>query len=220
MSLSKAETAIGSSWFSYISEGRRCSVPPRWERIFNLVAFLLIVYCTWYALWGTTNQHFNAALFAGVMLPIVFLTITRNGRSEKVTSFDCFLALVSVGVFAYFLVNDDFYRNLMQGLTVIPWYEMTIGLLAIALTVEACRRSTGWGLTSVLLALLAYSAFGHLLSGTLGHPPIDLSYFITIQTVTTEGLFGSALEVAATYAILFITYGTFFARTGGGGNVF
>jgi TRAP transporter 4TM/12TM fusion protein len=215
--MNEAVPAKQESLWQRIGEGQRRSVPPGLAvAVFNLISFALIAYCIWYALFAITNRHLNAAVFAGVLTPIVFLTFTRNQLRAKIDWLDHALALLSAAVFIYFVANDSFYRNLMQGMTPIPWYEQVVGLVAIALTVEACRRAIGLGLTGVVLVLLAYTVFGHHLPGVLGHPFVDLEYFITNQTVTTDGLFGPALEVAATYAILFITFGTFFQRTGGG----
>ena len=202
--------------FDHISPGNRVEIVGWQSRAMNVVALVLIVYSIWYALFGVTNRHFNASVFAGVLATIVFLTTTRNRLRNHIDIGDRILALLSAIVFAYFALNDNFYQTLMQGMTPIPWYESLAGLMAIGLTFEACRRSIGWGLTSVMGLLLIYAGLGQYLPGALSHPSIDLPYFITIQTVTTEGLFGPALEVAATYAILFITYGTFFQRTGGG----
>lgn len=210
------EDARARRLWHYVSEGRSHVVTGWLAPLINIVSLILIAYSAWYALAGAANQHFNGAIFAGVVTPMVFLTTTRNRHTYRTGPADYFLAAVSMLVFCYFVFNDDFYQNVMQGMTPIPGYETAIGLLAIALIFEACRRSIGWGLAAVMAILLAYTAFGQLLPGTLSHPGVDLSYFITTQTVTTEGLFGPALTVAATYAILFITFGTFFQRTGGG----
>jgi TRAP transporter 4TM/12TM fusion protein len=88
------------------------------------------------------------------------------------------------------------------------------GLLLIC--VELCRRTVGFGLTSILLALLAYSAFGHLLSGSFRHPPVEYLYFLEMQVIGIDGIFGSPLYVAASYAFLFVLFGNFYVISGGG----
>ncbi|HZX26456.1 MAG TPA: hypothetical protein VFF16_05275, partial [Telluria sp.] len=50
-----------------ISEGKRYPVTGRAEPLLNLVSLALIAYSIWYALFGVANQHFNGAVFAGVL---------------------------------------------------------------------------------------------------------------------------------------------------------
>ena len=89
-------------------------------------------------------------------------------------------------------------------------------MVLVELSVEACRRTIGWGLTSVVMVLIAYVAFDQLLEGELHHDAIDLPYFLTLQTLTHVGIFGAPIQVAATYAFLLVLFGAFYQRAGGG----
>ncbi|HSG95210.1 MAG TPA: TRAP transporter fused permease subunit, partial [Afifellaceae bacterium] len=60
-----------------------------------------------------------------------------------------------------------------------------------------------------------YNLFGDLIGGPLKHGEITLTHFLDITVFTTDGLFGVPLRVAATYAFLFVMFGTALAKTGG-----
>jgi TRAP transporter 4TM/12TM fusion protein len=75
------------------------------------------------------------------------------------------------------------------------------------LTIEITRRTTGLGLTTVVLIFVAYNFFGHLLGGVLQHGEIDWVHFIDIMVYTTDGIMGLPARVAATYAFMFVLFG-------------
>jgi len=51
--------------------------------------------------------------------------------------------------------------------------------------------------------------FGHRLSGVLSHGYIDYNHFLDIMVYTTDGIMGLPSRVAATYAFMFVMFGTF-----------
>jgi TRAP transporter 4TM/12TM fusion protein len=83
------------------------------------------------------------------------------------------------------------------------------------LCLELCRRAVGFGLTAVLLVLLAYVAFGQYIPGSFSHAGINYRYFLEMQTIGTDGLFGDPVYVAAKYAFLFVLFGNLFVISGG-----
>ncbi len=216
---SDAERGIGARigyFLSLTGEGYR-SIPAGFVRYYLwTISVLLTGYITWYALFSSSNRHLHAAFFIAAVLPIVFLTTTISKAFPRITVLDYGLAALSLAVGAYYVLNDTYYYELVEGITAIPPFEQTVGVVLVVLSVEACRRTIGWGLTSVVIILIAYVAFGHLLGGELYHDPIDLPYFLTLQTLTHVGVFGAPVQVAATYAFLFVLFGAFYQRAGGG----
>ena len=71
------------------------------------------------------------------------------------------------------------------------------------------------GLTSVVAIFVLYNLFGHNLPAGLGFREVSYNHFLDITMFTTDGLFGVPLRVAATYAFLFVLFGTFLSRAGG-----
>lgn len=205
------------SWLLNLGEGNRAAPRGPLYAVLAVAAIAVILYALWYALFSPANKHLHGSIFLLVMWPIVFLTTTASRKRSRIGWLDYTLAAAAIAVCAYYIGNDRFYRNIVEGVTEISTRERVIGLIAVALSVEASRRSVGWGLTGVVAALLAYVAFGQYLPGELHHKPIDLEYFITMQTVMDrDGIFGVPLYVASTYALLFLLWGAFFHRSGGG----
>jgi len=63
---------------------------------------------------------------------------------------------------------------------------------------------------------VVYNLFGDHLSGVLQHGKIDFIHFIEITVFTTDGIFGLPVRVAATYAFMFVMFGTVLHACGGG----
>src|SRR5258706_87096 len=52
--------------------------------------------------------------------------------------------------------------------------------------------------------------------GALRHDNFGITYFVEMMTIMENGVFGAPLEVAATYAFLFVLFGSFYEKAGGG----
>ncbi len=68
----------------------------------------------------------------------------------------------------------------------------------------------------VVLAFLAYGVFGQWIEGPFSHRALSLQEMLDQLVFTTNGLFGSALSVAAFLVFVFVTFGAMLDRCGGG----
>ena len=172
-----------------------------------------------FAAWArsfTANWHLDISIFIAVTFPIAFLTTTaRRGRRHLAWT-DVALAALSLVAAGYYIVLHDKFLNWSRGFSVPTTADVAIGLLLIVLVVELCRRSTGWGLTSLVLVLLGFTVLGRWMPGALYHENFGIPYFIEMMTIMENGIFGAPLEVAATYAFLFVLFGSFYEKSGGG----
>ena len=180
------------------------------------LAVAVSLFVGWSSIFGTMTQHHQISTALAMLLPICYLTTTRSKYVERLTWVDYLLAAVSCAVCLWYVFNEDRFQSWMRGFSVVTELDIALGLLFVALIFEICRRAAGWGLTSIMLVLLIYTAFGHLLTGSFYHDPITLEYFTDMQTVSVDGIFGSALYVAATYAFMFVLFGGFYHLAGGG----
>jgi TRAP transporter 4TM/12TM fusion protein len=164
----------------------------------------------------TAQYHLDIAIFVAITFPIAFLTTTASKRRNTLAWTDVVLAALSLAVGLYYIVLNDKFLNWSRGFSQPTFWDIAVGLTLIVLVVELCRRSTSWGLTSLLLFLLAFTVFGRWMPGPLRHDNFSLNYFIEMLTVQSDGIFGSPLEVAASYAFLFVLFGNFYNKAGGG----
>ena len=179
----------------------------------SVVATLMI---SWYALFAHATQHFQVSVFLALLLPICFVTTTLHARIEIVTPVDWALGLAGSAAAIWFALSGDRIGNWMAGFSELEASDYIAGTTLVLLTIEICRRTVGIGLTGILFLLLAYVAWGHLLTGSFRHPPVSYPYFLEMQVITTDGIFGSPLYVAASYAFLFVLFGNFYVLSGGG----
>ncbi len=184
--------------------------------LITVLAVVLTIYEIWLGGFGTHPALQYSLIFITAMLPVTFLTTTASKRFTRLGVVDVVLATVSFATGAYLLTNIDRYLNWVQGITQMTALERVAGAVLVLLVFEASRRTVGWGLTSVVLILMAYTFFGHLLPGTFSHNPVAFDYFLEQQVFTANGIFGAPVQVAATYAFLFVLFGNMFHKAGGG----
>jgi TRAP transporter 4TM/12TM fusion protein len=156
------------------------------------------------------------AVFLMGMMAIAFLAVgaTPQSRPDRPTIPDYILSLASLATGVFFAINAEEYVNRIALLNELSNWDLIFGGLCVLLTLEITRRTTGAGLTIVVLIFVAYNFYGHLLGGVLKHAQIDYIHFIDIMVYTTDGIMGLPARVAATYAFLFVLFGTllYFAK--------
>lgn len=164
----------------------------------------------------SARYHIDISIFIAITFPIAFLTTTANPDRKRLHWTDIVLAALSLAVALYYIFLNQKFLNWNRGMDQPSMADTIAGFVLVGLVVELCRRCTGWGLTSLVAILLVYTFFGHLLEGALSHENFTIPYFIEMMTIMENGVFGAPLEVAATYAFLFVLFGTFYEKSGGG----
>lgn len=175
---------------------------------------------------GTTLYHILALtvlsidpwLFLGLSLGLFWilaflaLPATRRGRS-RVQPADLVLCALAAAAMAYLALEYEgmYLRSGFEPSTA----DWIFGLAAVALTIEMARRALGWSFPILALAFVAYALWGGALPGFLGHRGYEFDR--TLATLaSTEAIFGFAMAAAATYIVLFVTFGAFLRATGVG----
>lgn len=204
--------ALVLTYFLYpaLSKGaRRFPIP---DIVLTAAAITIMLYPL------TGNNVFYTAAFS-LGLPFVFLVLPGIlAEAPGVLRFtqvipDLTLASASVVVALYPLYDFDnfIYRAARPNET-----DVWMGAICILLIVEATRRTIGWMLPVVAVALLAYGKWGYELPGDWGHPGYDVDRMVGTLYISLEGIFGVPLDVAATYIILFTIYGAVLEFSGAG----
>ena len=111
-------------------------------------------------------------------------------------------------IFDYNDVNHLFYG--------LQLADMIAGISIIVLLMEACRRTIGLVMVFIALLFLSYSAFGDMLPSDLAIKAYSLQDIIQFQIFSANGIFGSALGIAATTVFIFVLFGAFLEVTGAG----
>ncbi|MGE0628590.1 MAG: TRAP transporter permease [Hyphomicrobiaceae bacterium] len=179
---------------------------------------LISLYTIWAAAFSRLDVLSRTMIFLGLMLVLVFVLIGPSPQSDrkKPTVTDYLLSAASLATFVFFALHAEaigLRMSLFDELTGGEWLFSTLILL---LSLEAARRTVGLGLTVIVLLFIAYNLFGQHLPPPFGHGDISFGHFIDIMVLTTDGIFGVPVQVTATYAFLFVMFGTFLERAGGG----
>ncbi len=165
---------------------------------------------------STAYFHRDISIFIAITFPIAFLTTTARPERKRLAWTDIALAALSFGVAMYYVVFNDRFLHWSRGFSQPTTGDIVVGLMLVALVIELCRRSVGWGLTTLVALLLAFTVLGKWMPGPLRHDNFGITYFIEMMTIMENGVFGAPLEVAATYAFLFVLFGSFYEKAGGG----
>ena len=190
------------------------SLSPRWERalwIAGLLIALLVLKQVFFPF--AKGRQYYLIIFLAVTLPLVFLSY---GRGHTPPWWDWVLAVLAFVVGAYPLFGGyDEFLNRQGQLTTL---DVIAGAVLLVLILEACRRTTGWVLPVVCLAFVAYAYYGGFLppSWSIAHSGVDFSQIINGFFNDSSGFYGTPLDVAATYIVLFTIYGAVLNASGAG----
>jgi TRAP-type uncharacterized transport system fused permease subunit len=185
----------------------------RLSKEISFVEAPLVAFGTW-ARAFTAQFHLDISIFIAITFPIAYLTTTAGPWRRRLNWIDVALAAASLAVALYYIVLNDKFLHWSRGFSQPSVWDIAVGLTLVALVVELCRRSTSYGLTLLLLAMLAFTVFGRWMPGGLRHDNFSINYFIEMMTIQENGIFGAPLEVAATYAFLFVLFGNFYNKAG------
>lgn len=168
------------------------------------IAFF-VIYCAIYFI----DPWRLSATFLCAMLTLVFIMVGGSPRSdpEKPAIHDWLMSAVAVATLVYSSIHAERVVNRIQLMDELTTPDMLFSSALFLLTLEATRRTTGFGLTAVVLVFVAYNFFGHHFEGVLNHGYIDYNHFLDIMVFGLDGILGLPIRVAASYAFLFVLFG-------------
>jgi TRAP transporter 4TM/12TM fusion protein len=166
------------------------------------------------------GNQFYLVIFLGLVLPLVFIgypaTRRPSDQPDDPGALDYLLAVLALVVGLYpVLVGFDRFLDRQGSLSTL---DIIAGTLLLLLILEACRRTTGPVLALVCLGFLAYAYYGGYLPPhwSIAHAGIDYSQIVNALYNDASGFFGTPLDVAATYIVLFTIYGAVLDASGAG----
>jgi TRAP transporter 4TM/12TM fusion protein len=175
----------------------------------TVVAVAMVIYHMWVIVAGSSE----AIIFRGThLLFALVLVFLVYGRKVGVTRpnpnvVDYVWLVLGAASILYLFINYEYIITRIYYIDDLKIADMIFGTILIVVVLEATRRCVDLSLpiTAVLFAI--YGLFIAKLEPTR---LIDQLY------MTTEGIFGQALAVSASFVIIFVVFGSFMERTGVG----
>ena len=201
----------------FFSTGVRRETKGFVRKALRLYASLLSLWVLYTAVLSKTDVLSLSIVFLSLMLVPSFILIGsfKNSDPTKASKFDWVLSSLSLVAAGYFFVEIPVISTRISLFNELSVTQYLFASLIIILTLEITRRAIGLLLVTIVLLFIIYNLFGHLISGNFGHGIISASHFLDINVFTSDGLFGVPVRVAATYAFLFVLFGTFLEQSGG-----
>ncbi len=164
------------------------------------------------------STQFHRGIYVLVTFVMVFLTypMTAKSRIDRPSISDIALALVSIGVVGYWIME---FENLNYRMGSETNMDAFVAMVGIVISLEAARRVLGMSMTMAGLGFLAYLLWGNLLEDIPGvqafaHDGFKFTRAMNFLFYNQDGIFGIMANVLVTYVILFIFFGSFLKYSG------
>jgi TRAP transporter 4TM/12TM fusion protein len=181
------------------------------------LAFVLAAYSLYWVV-GVVAPQVYRPTFLLIALVITFVTFPRSvSRSRSLVAVDLLLIVLAGAALLWPVI--DLERFVYRAATPLP-IDVVLGVVLIALVLEATRRTVGWILPITAIVFLVYAVAGPRLDriglSMIAHRGYSLSRVVGTLYMTLEGILGVPLDVAATYIILFTVFGAVVEYSGAG----
>ncbi|MDS9469452.1 TRAP transporter permease [Paracoccus sp. MBLB3053] len=216
--LSEAELRAIEEQFDPEARFRDVTVPV--AILSTVLLFLLSVYHYYTAGFGIPRATTHRGLHMAVTVFVTFLSFSafQSGR-HKVSGF----AILGIPVVDWLLAIGGAVSALY-----VPWIydqlafrvgnpntlDVAMGTILIVVLLEAVRRSMGWPLPVIAILFMAYAYFGKQMPGIFVHPGADWKAIVNHLYLTSQGIYGTALGVIATYVFHFVLFGVMAQKIG------
>jgi len=167
-----------------------------------------------YAAYAIIPAHILRATHLGFVLFLLYLLFPAvRSQRDRIRWHDVVLALLGVASIAYLLIDfDEFIERAVEPTRL----DLVFGVILILLVLEGVRRASGNILAGVVGLFIVYAFAGPWIPAPFTHRGYDVERLVGQLYMTMEGIFGTALDVSATFIILFTIYGAILAYSGAG----
>ncbi len=169
--------------------------------------------------WPFTNfpiiatQPLRYAHVAFVLVLSFLLFPLAAGFRNRIRWWDVAAGMTGAAILIYAIEGGEEFTDRA---TMPTRLDIVLGLVFIALLLEATRRTTGWIVPFIALLFVAYALAGPYLPPPWTHRGFDIGQLVGHLFITLEGIFGIPVDVSSSLIILFTIYGAFLHHSGAG----
>lgn len=166
------------------------------------------------ALYGNYVSLIQGAVHVGGAMGLIFLLYPAKKSlvaRPTVAWYDAALACMALGTNFYIVVN---YERLVTDAVVLGYTDLdhVTAALGILLVLEGTRRCVGLPIVLIAALALFYGVFGEYVP-FLGHPGLSWDRMAAETYFSTTSIFGTPIQVSATYIYLFLFFGVILIET-------
>lgn len=191
-----------------------------WEaRFIYWISILFVLFQILTAGFGEVGSFEQRALHLSFGLIICYSTqtIRKKTVTSKIGVLDWILMVAGVGTMLFAFVNTKY---ILSHPIFFPTYYLMIGLLALFIVLEGCRRQLGLVFPILVLGFMAYAFLGPYMPGDLYHRGRSFQQVFSMVFLNTTGLFGSTVGLSATTIATFVIFGAVLLYSGAGETFF
>ncbi len=197
-------------------KGRNRTLTGFWAILFSCAAIFMACWYMYTSGFGVVSTETNRGfylLFTSVLVYLLF-PASRWAPKDRPSVYDLVcVVLVSVSI-GYWI--DQYMDYAMFRVTEPSTWDITMGMIAIAMIMETARRALGPVLVFLSILFLVQIYFGPYLPGKLSHAGMSPTRIIEFTFCTQEAMFGVITATFATFVFPFMIFGAFLERSGAG----
>jgi len=179
----------------------------------------IVAYHLYGAQFGLPEARMFRPMHVAMYCALIFVAYDwrRSGVGERVPWWDWLLFALAWVPMAYIYANfsyiaEERYPYVMP----LETWDWLAALLAIALVVEACRRTIGWTLVIMLAIFVAHALFGPYFPAPFDTGAVAPMRLEDHLFMTTDGLYGTITNISGTYVLMFVLLGAVLEKARGG----
>ncbi|MBP8296954.1 MAG: TRAP transporter permease [Burkholderiales bacterium] len=152
-------------------------------------------------------------LALGLFTAYLAYPFAKSSPRTHIPAQDWVFALAAAFCGAYLFL---FYRELSTRPGQPTQLDFVTAIVGMLLLLEATRRVVGPPLAIIAVLMLGYAFAGPHMPDVIAHKGVSLSKAVSHYWLTTEGVYGVAIGVSASYIFLFVLFGALLEKAGAG----
>lgn len=181
----------------------------------TLTTFLIPFLIFYWTVYGISDVMIQRASYLMLTMVLIFIFVPFGKRSPRVRPSvpDWILVVLGITGSLYIMIS---YQELIFRLSALHKRDIFFGTIMIALGAEMGRRGLGKTLPGLALLFLLYAVFGSHFPGILRHRGFGIEVIVSQVYCAMEGYYGMATAFMVKYVVMFIIFGAFLEKSGGG----
>ena len=181
----------------------------------TIFAVVVSLYHMYTAYFGTPPVLIHRSIHVAMILALAFAMYppVKKASRTKIPFYDVILILLSISTAVYVYLNYD---DIVRRAGVATMWDVIMAAVLVLLVLEAARRISGWALPILGVLFVLYAVFGREIPGMFRHRGYSWDATFNFLYLTTEGIYGTAIGVAASYIFLFVLFGAVLQKSGMG----